>query len=34
MEPARSLFALADFRRLWGIGLTVTVGRWLGSSRE
>ena len=29
MDSARSLFALADFRRLWGIGLTVTVGRWL-----
>ncbi len=29
MEAQRALFGIADFRRLWVIGLTVTIGRWL-----
>lgn len=28
-ERTRALFGMADFRLLWGIGLTVTIGRWL-----
>lgn len=29
MERQQALFGIADFRRLWAIGLTVSIGRWL-----